>query len=216
MNANALRVLIASEDVEVRNRITRALRWEPGVNVVGQAHNAIEAVALVKTLRPEVTLVDSRLPYQVGLDGVRLSRMSGLDAAMTIVEQSPGAAVVVLNDPRAQMGQELAVRSTDDLVRYSGGTRIPVDVRELFADATATGELVFADLWVREDTRPRSRTLEIGDDVIACGRLAILGGLLSAATIIGLVPGAIFIGLGAAAVVSGFGIRLAARFMRRR
>jgi len=214
VSTTGLRVVVAAEDEQVRDRIRRTLRWESGVSVVGQARNAVETVALVKSLQPELTLVDSKLPYRTGLDGVRLSRMSGLDTAMIILEQSPGRAAVVLNNPSALPDGEQA-RSTDELVRYFGGARIAVDLKELFADGTSTGRVVFADLWVNEQSPARSRLLETSDDVIVCGGLAVVGGLLMAATIIGLIPGAIFVAGGATAVLSGFLMRAWAKWQPR-
>jgi len=62
-----IRVLIVDDDVPTRIGIRAILAPEPDVEVVGDATNGDEAMRLVEQLRPDVVLMDVRLP---GTDGI--------------------------------------------------------------------------------------------------------------------------------------------------
>ncbi|GAA1604481.1 response regulator transcription factor [Kribbella hippodromi] len=55
----------------VRNGLRLILEGEPDIRVIGEAADGVEAVALARELRPDVCLVDIRMPR---LDGVEVTR----------------------------------------------------------------------------------------------------------------------------------------------
>ncbi|MBF4549880.1 MULTISPECIES: response regulator transcription factor [unclassified Pseudoclavibacter] len=61
------RVLVVDDQALIRQAVSDILGQEPGIDVVGEARNGREAVALVATLRPDVVLMDIRMPE---LDGI--------------------------------------------------------------------------------------------------------------------------------------------------
>jgi DNA-binding NarL/FixJ family response regulator len=66
-----LRVLVCDDEALIRTGLTLVLGALPDVEVVGEAADGIEAVALGRALRPDVVLMDIRMP---GLDGVGATR----------------------------------------------------------------------------------------------------------------------------------------------
>ncbi|WP_407564023.1 response regulator [Streptomyces sp. 184] len=66
-----IRVLIADDQVMVRQGFTVLLDAEPGIEVVGQAVDGADAVAQVAEVRPDVVLMDIRMP---GLGGIEATR----------------------------------------------------------------------------------------------------------------------------------------------
>ena len=67
-----IRVLVADDQELVRTGLSMILQAQPGIEVIGQAVDGNEAVALARSLRPDVCLFDIRMP---GLDGIEATRM---------------------------------------------------------------------------------------------------------------------------------------------
>ncbi|MFI6940728.1 response regulator [Streptomyces sp. NPDC050418] len=63
-----IRVVLADDERMVRTALRAILGAEPGLEVVGEAENGPEAVSVVRALRPDVVLMDVRMP---GIDGIR-------------------------------------------------------------------------------------------------------------------------------------------------
>jgi len=80
-----IRVLIADDQRVVREGLAMVLGLLDGVEVVGAASDGNEAVALAGDLRPDVVLMDLRMPRCDGIEATRLLR-----------ERHPGTKVVVL------------------------------------------------------------------------------------------------------------------------
>ncbi|HEU5353593.1 MAG TPA: response regulator transcription factor [Actinocrinis sp.] len=66
-----IRVLIADDQTLVRSGLRAIIESEPGMEVVGEAGDGAEAVEAVRRLRPDVALMDIRMPR---LDGVAATR----------------------------------------------------------------------------------------------------------------------------------------------
>lgn len=61
------RVLVVDDHVLIRSGLAAMLRATPGIDVVGEADSGEQAVELAATVRPDVVLMDVRMP---GLDGI--------------------------------------------------------------------------------------------------------------------------------------------------
>jgi DNA-binding NarL/FixJ family response regulator len=67
----SIRVLIADDQQLVRAGFTMILDAEGDIDVVGEASDGKEAVAEVRRLRPDVVLMDIRMPEQDGIEATR-------------------------------------------------------------------------------------------------------------------------------------------------
>lgn len=87
MGSVTIRVLIADDQELVRTGLSMILDAQPDIEVVGQASDGNQAVALARRLRPDVCLFDIRMP---GLDGIQATRiLAGPDI------QDPMAVVII-------------------------------------------------------------------------------------------------------------------------
>ncbi|WP_353943355.1 response regulator transcription factor [Streptomyces sp. HUAS MG91] len=66
-----IKVLIADDQMMVREGFSVLLGAMPDIEVVGEAVNGVEAVARVRDLNPDVVLMDIRMPEMNGIDATR-------------------------------------------------------------------------------------------------------------------------------------------------
>ncbi|MBG0562896.1 response regulator [Actinoplanes aureus] len=83
--AELIRVLIADDDPLVRVGLSMVLGAGPDLQLVGEAGDGAEAVEAARRLRPDVVLMDIRMP-----------RMDGLAATEELRRDGPNPAIVVL------------------------------------------------------------------------------------------------------------------------
>ena len=80
-----IRVLISDDHAVVREGLRALVTSEPGMEVVGEAADGVEAVAQAKSLQPDVILLDLLMP-----------RKNGIEAITDIKQENPEARILVL------------------------------------------------------------------------------------------------------------------------
>jgi len=88
VSENPIRVVLADDDVLLREGLAGLLE-RSGFQVLGQSDNAPELIDLVREHRPELAIVDIRMPPS--------HTTEGLDAAHRIREEFPETAILVLS-----------------------------------------------------------------------------------------------------------------------
>ena len=80
-----IRILVVDDHHVVRQGLVALLNIMPGIEVVGEAGDGLQAVELYRTLLPDITLMDLQLP-----------KLGGVDAILKIRADAPAARFVVL------------------------------------------------------------------------------------------------------------------------
>src|SRR5204862_4480792 len=79
------RILLVDDHALLRMGVANIINQEPDLHVVGEAGNGVEALDAFDRHRPDVTLLDLRMPVMEGVEAIRRIR-----------ERDPHARVVVL------------------------------------------------------------------------------------------------------------------------
>jgi NarL family two-component system response regulator LiaR len=82
---SSIRVVVVDDHLVVREGIRALLATEPGIQVVGEARDGLEAIVEVARLQPDVILMDLVMP-----------RLSGIAAIEQIIAVQPAARILVL------------------------------------------------------------------------------------------------------------------------
>jgi DNA-binding NarL/FixJ family response regulator len=85
MSKKRITVLLAEDHTVVRQGFRKILELEDDFEVVGEAEDGRQAVAMVKKLRPAVVLMDIAMP-----------QLNGLEAARKILKAVPGTRILIL------------------------------------------------------------------------------------------------------------------------
>ncbi len=113
-----IRVVVADDFPLVREGVARALSADPAIEVIAQAENGHDALTIAEDLRPDVMILDLRMPDLGGLavlDKLRTSRPEIRVIVMTASEQ----ASTLLDAIAAGAAGYLSKRSTGEELRQA-------------------------------------------------------------------------------------------------
>ncbi len=117
-----VRIVIADDHAMIRDGLRTLLEDEPGLEVVGEASNGREAIELCGGVRPEVVLMDVRMPD-----------MDGLQATRTIKRDHPlvGVLMVTMHDDPDYLLEALSAGAAGYILKGAPGTRLIDAIRRM-------------------------------------------------------------------------------------
>jgi DNA-binding NarL/FixJ family response regulator len=161
VSESSIRVLIADDQRVVRDGLTMLVGLIDGVEIIGTASDGVEAVEVARGTRPDVILMDLRMP-----------RMEGAEATRRIRAEAPDTQVLVLttyaDDESLFPALEAGARGY--LTKDASAEEIEQAIRAVAAgqthlDPSVQRRLVAAVLDAQPISRPPSR--ELPDDLTA-------------------------------------------------
>jgi DNA-binding NarL/FixJ family response regulator len=146
-----IRILVVDDHHIVRQGLVALLNTVPGFQVIAEAGDGIEAIALYRQHQPDITIMDLRLP-----------RMNGVEAITHIRAEFPGARIVVLTTfdgdediyralqagARGYLLKGMDAEELTSAIRsvHAGKSRIPTVVAERLAERMSGSELTAREL----------------------------------------------------------------------
>lgn len=141
-----IRVLIVDDHIVVRLGLRTLIQSQPDMEVAADAGNGPDALVLLHRVRPDVVLLDLRMPDWGGVEVVR--RMRALDGAVRIlILSSFGSEEDIYQALQAgAVGYILKNAGSDELLSairqvHDGGSWIPPGVAALYAERLQRAEL---------------------------------------------------------------------------
>ncbi|NEM05644.1 response regulator [Geodermatophilus normandii] len=158
--AAPIRVLLADDEQLVRSGFRLLLETEDGIAVVGEATSGADAVAQARALRPDVVLMDIRMP---GMDGIEATRRIAGD------DRLRGVRVLVLTtyDTDAHVYEGLQAGASGFLLKDAGPAELLHGIRVVAAGESLLAPRITRRLIAQFTAR---RTA----DAAAASRLAVL------------------------------------------
>lgn len=119
--AAVVRVVVADDEEMVRTALRAILDAEEGIEVVGEAATGAEAVSVVRALRPDVVLMDVRMPE---IDGIRAT-----EQILATLEDPPRIVVVTTFENDAYVYDALHAGAAGFLLKRSAAEELVQAVR---------------------------------------------------------------------------------------
>lgn len=139
------RVVVADDHVMVRSGLVLALEGYADVEVVGEAGNGVEAVHLCEKLKPDVVLMDLRMPKMDGVSATRFIHQTMPEIRIVILTSFTDPELVQEAMAAGAVGFLLKDASLDDLAAavhaaYEGKSTVSPDTLRTLVEAT-TGSI---------------------------------------------------------------------------
>lgn len=130
-----IRVLVVDDHAMLRDGVAANLRRDPGIEVVGEAATADDAVALALAVRPDVVLMDLQLPGSagVGVDPLQPA-VGGIEATRRLCAERPETRVLILSahDQAHLVAEAVQAGACGYILKgVEKGERLPAIVRSL-------------------------------------------------------------------------------------
>jgi len=168
MSEDKIRVLTADDHPLLREGVAAIINNQPDMVLVSQAGNGREAIQMHREHRPDVTLMDLRLPD-----------MSGIESMIAIRADTPGARVIILStfDGDAEIQRALQAGANGYLLKnmpqkqiveairqvHEGKRRIPAELAAQLAEQLGDEGLSQREIAVLKLVAEGNRNRDIGE-----------------------------------------------------
>ncbi|HQO43183.1 MAG TPA: response regulator [Bacillota bacterium] len=83
--ANRIKVVIVDDSEQTRDNIASIISFEKDIEIVGEAENGEEAIAVVRSKKPNIVLMDINMPLLDGIKATQILNEEGADASIIIM-----------------------------------------------------------------------------------------------------------------------------------
>jgi DNA-binding NarL/FixJ family response regulator len=168
--AQQIRILSVEDHPVFRQGLATILETEPDMVLVGQAANGVEAIAEFRRHRPDVTLMDLRLPGTNGTDILIAIRGEFPDARIIMLSSSDSDGEIQRALRSGASGYVLKSMPQDDLLAvirsvHAGKRQVPAEVAALLAEHLGEEDLTARELQVLQLIRDGHKNKQIADQL---------------------------------------------------
>ena len=163
-----IRILSVEDHPVFRQGLATIIETEPDMVLVGQASNGVEAIAEFRRHRPDITLMDLRLPGTNGTDTLIAIRGEFPDARIIMLSSSDSDGEIQRALRSGAAGYVLKSMPQDDLLAvirsvHGGKRHVPAEVAALLAEHLGEEDLTARELEVLQLVRDGYKNKQIAD-----------------------------------------------------
>jgi DNA-binding NarL/FixJ family response regulator len=163
-----IRVLTVDDHPLLREGISTLINNQPDMCIVGEASNGSEALQRFRELRPDVTLMDVRLPDKSGIDAMAAIRGEFPDARVIMLTTSEGDVEIQRALGTGARGYILKSMPPKDVIEairivHAGKKRIPPAIAAHLAEHYADEDLTAREIEVLQQISGGNRNRDIAD-----------------------------------------------------
>jgi DNA-binding NarL/FixJ family response regulator len=163
-----IRVLCVDDHPLMREGIAAVIRNEPDMQLVGEAANGREAMHSIREHRPDVTLMDLRLPDISGIDAMVAIHAEFPDARVIILTTSDGDAEIhraLESGAQGYMLKSMPRKQLVDMIRrvHIGKKHIPPEVAAQLAEHLGDEQLSKREIEVLQKVASGKRNIDIAE-----------------------------------------------------
>ena len=167
MDQQQIRIMVIDDQAVVRQGFVALISTVPDMVVVAEGTNGQQAIELYRLHKPDITLIDLRMPVMGGVEAIAAIRQEFPDARLIVLTTFDGDEDIYRSLQAGAQGyllKDMFFEELEDAIRkvHSGSRRIPTLVAEKLAERMTNSELTSRELQVLEQIVRGKSNKEIG------------------------------------------------------
>jgi DNA-binding NarL/FixJ family response regulator len=142
-----MRILIADDHPVMRQGLRAMLEQESDMEVIGEAGDGAQAIALFQLLRPDVALIDLQMPKADGLQAITAIRAFAPTAVLVVLTTYPGD---------ARVNRALSLGATSYILKTASSEEISGALRGALTGKTVVAPTIANDISAFKGMEPLS------------------------------------------------------------
>lgn len=141
---NQINILLVDDHLLVRNGLRSLLETEPNFTVIGEGTNGEEGVSLTMELKPDILIIDVRMPIMNGIDAVAKLTENGTSTKSIILSMHDSEEYILKAISAGASGYLLKDTNKDEFVKaimnvYNGGKYFSGDTTDAIVKSLING-----------------------------------------------------------------------------
>src|SRR5437870_2093742 len=156
MNDNPIKIMVIDDQAVVRQGFVALINTVSDMVVVAEGTNGRQAIELYRLHRPDVTLIDLRMPQLGGVEAIVAIRKEFRDARLIVLTTYDGDEDIYRSLQAGAQGyllKDMFFEELEDAIRkvHAGSRRIPAHVAERLAERMGSSDLTGREIEVLEE-----------------------------------------------------------------